>query len=90
MFPIAPKRNQFQQNINGQRHCILVAASNPHPFPTLVYQPQMQNLEQSKNTEALTKGRLFDVEAVAKLFAQVLQCCSPILFTGDSPFYKCL
>ncbi|XVE91389.1 hypothetical protein REPUB_Repub01dG0005500 [Reevesia pubescens] len=70
MFPIAPNGNQTQQNVDGQRHCILVAASNPYPLPTPVYRPQIQNLEQSENIEAQTESRLSDAETVAKSFAQ--------------------
>ncbi|KAL3510850.1 hypothetical protein ACH5RR_030251 [Cinchona calisaya] len=62
--------NQTQQNLDGQRHCILVAASNPNPLPTPVYRPQPQNVEQSENTEIQTDGRLSDAETVAKSFAQ--------------------
>ncbi|XP_021299586.1 mediator of RNA polymerase II transcription subunit 25 isoform X3 [Herrania umbratica] len=70
MFPIAPNGNQTQQNVDGQRHCILVAASNPYPLPTPVYRPQSQNLEQTENIEAQTESRLSDAETVAKSFAQ--------------------
>ena len=73
MFPIAPNGNQTQQNVDGQRHCILVAASNPYPLPTPVYRPQIQNLEQTENIEAQTESRLSDAETVAKSFAQVVQ-----------------
>ncbi|KAJ4710563.1 Mediator of RNA polymerase II transcription subunit 25 [Melia azedarach] len=70
MFSMVPNGNQNQQNVDGQRHCILVAASNPYPLPTPVYRPQMQNLEQSENIEAQTESRLSDAETVAKSFAQ--------------------
>ncbi|XVF03439.1 hypothetical protein REPUB_Repub04eG0261600 [Reevesia pubescens] len=70
MFPIAPNGNQTQQNVDGQRHCILVAASNPYPLPTPVYRPQIQNLEQSENMEAQIESRLSDAETLAKSFAQ--------------------
>ena len=72
MFPIAPNGNQTQQNVDGQRHCILVAASNPYPLPTPVYRPQIQNLEQTENIEAQIESRLSDAETVAKSFAQVV------------------
>ncbi|KAL3501666.1 hypothetical protein ACH5RR_036115 [Cinchona calisaya] len=61
---------QTQQNLEGKRHCILVAASNPYPLPTPVYRPGVQNVEQSDNTEIQTDSRLSDAETVAKLFAQ--------------------
>lgn len=62
------------QNRNGdaQRHCILVAASNPYPLPTPVYRSQPQNMEQSDNVETQPDNRLSDAEALAKSFAQVL------------------
>ncbi|GAV59168.1 LOW QUALITY PROTEIN: Med25_VWA domain-containing protein, partial [Cephalotus follicularis] len=70
MFAITSNGTQTQQTVNGQRHCILVAASNPYPLPTPVYRPQMQNLEQSENIEAHSESRLSDAETVAKSFAQ--------------------
>ncbi|KAL1125665.1 hypothetical protein V6Z11_A13G057900 [Gossypium hirsutum] len=70
MFPIASNGNQTPQNVDGQRHCILVAASNPYPLPTPVYRPQIQNLEQVENSEAQTESRLSDAETVARSFAQ--------------------
>ncbi|KAL4280789.1 hypothetical protein GQ457_03G012230 [Hibiscus cannabinus] len=70
MFPIAANGNQTHQIVDGQRHCILVAASNPYPLPTPVYRPQTQNLEQSENMESQTESRLSDAEAVAKSFPQ--------------------
>ena len=71
MFPIAPNGNQTQPNIDGQRNCILIAASNPHPLPTPVYRPQIQNLEQTENIDAQNESRLSDAETVAKSFPQV-------------------
>lgn len=76
MFSVAPNGSQNQQNVDGQRHCILVAASNPHPLPTPVYRPQMQNLDQNENNEAQAESRLSDAETVAKSFVQVLIYCS--------------
>ncbi|XP_038720220.1 mediator of RNA polymerase II transcription subunit 25-like isoform X2 [Tripterygium wilfordii] len=70
MFPIPPSGTQAQQTIECQRHCILVAASNPYPLPTPVYRPQLQNLEQGENIEAQTESRLSDAETLAKSFAQ--------------------
>lgn len=71
MFPTVQNGSQNQQNVDFQKHCILVAASNPHPLPTPVYRPQMQNVEQSENIDAQTESRLYDAEAVAKSFTQV-------------------
>jgi mediator of RNA polymerase II transcription subunit 25 len=72
MFTILQNGNQNQQNMDAQRHCILVAASNPYPLPTPVYRPPMQNLEKSENIEEQTESRSSDAETVAKSFAQVL------------------
>ncbi|KAF3431814.1 hypothetical protein FNV43_RR26550 [Rhamnella rubrinervis] len=69
MFPSAQNGNQSQQNVDCQRHCILVAASNPHPLSTPVFRPQLQNLEQSENIDAQTENRLSDAETIAKSFA---------------------
>lgn len=71
MFPIDPNGSQNQTNIDGQRNCILIAASNPHPLPTPVYRPQTQNLEQTENIDAQNESRLSDAETVAKSFPQV-------------------
>lgn len=60
------------QNMDGQRHCILVAASNPFPLPTPVYRPQPQNLEQNDVSEKQPDSHLSDAETLAKSFAQVL------------------
>lgn len=58
------------QNMDGQRHCILVAASNPFPLPTPVYRPQPQNLEQNDVSEKQPDSHLSDAETLAKSFAQ--------------------
>lgn len=71
MFSLAPNGSQ---NLDAQKHCILVSASNPYPLPTPVYRPKMQKLEQGENVETQTESRLSDAEAVAKSFAQVLTC----------------
>lgn len=71
MFPSAQNGSQSQQNVDCQKHCILVAASNPHPLSTPVFRPQMQNLEQSENIDAQIENRLSDAEAIAKSFALV-------------------
>ncbi|GMI75378.1 mediator 25, PHYTOCHROME AND FLOWERING TIME 1 [Hibiscus trionum] len=70
MFPIAANGNQTHQIVDGQRHCILVAASNPYPLPTPVYRPQTLNLEQRENMESQIESRLSDAETVAKSFPQ--------------------
>ncbi|KAF8396359.1 hypothetical protein HHK36_017976 [Tetracentron sinense] len=78
MFSMAPNGRQTQQNVDGQRHCILVAASNPYPLPTPVFRPQIQNLEQSENIKVQTENHLSDAETVAKSFAQCLVSLSII------------
>ncbi|XP_073131430.1 mediator of RNA polymerase II transcription subunit 25 isoform X2 [Henckelia pumila] len=64
-----PSGNQ-NQNMDGQRHCILVAASNPCPLPTPVYRPQPQNLDQNDASEKQPDSHLSDAETLAKSFAQ--------------------
>lgn len=63
---------QPHQNVDKQRHCILVAASNPFPLPTPVFRPQIPKLEQSENTESQKESRISDAETLAKFFPQVL------------------
>ncbi|KAM0961403.1 hypothetical protein ACFX15_020236 [Malus domestica] len=70
MFPTVQNGSQNQQNVDCQKHCVLIAASKPHPLPTPVYRPQIQNLEQNENIDAQTENRLYDAEAVAKSFPQ--------------------
>ncbi|KAF3781629.1 Mediator of RNA polymerase II transcription subunit 25 [Nymphaea thermarum] len=62
--------NQLPQAVEIQKHCILIAASNPHPLPTPVSLPTTQELEQKENSEVKAEGRLCDAEAVAKAFVQ--------------------
>ncbi|CAK7326531.1 unnamed protein product [Dovyalis caffra] len=78
MFPVAPNGSQTQPNIDGQRNCILISASNPHPLPTPVYRPQIQNLEQAENIDTQNESRLSDAETVAKSFPQCLVSLSVI------------
>ncbi|XP_054795673.1 mediator of RNA polymerase II transcription subunit 25-like isoform X1 [Prosopis cineraria] len=70
MFPTSQNGRQSQQNVDLQKHCILVAASNPYPLPTPVYVPRLQNLDQGETIESNTGNRLHDAEAVAKAFPQ--------------------
>ncbi|CAH1416868.1 unnamed protein product [Lactuca virosa] len=65
MFP-----PQNQHNLGVERHCILVAASNPYPLPTLVYRPPMQKTEATDNNEAQSESCFSDAETIAKAFAQ--------------------
>lgn len=66
-----PSANQNQQNPDVQRHCILLAASNPYLLPTPVYRPQMPNPEPGDNIEVQPLGRLADAVEVAKCFSYV-------------------
>ncbi|KAG8382932.1 hypothetical protein BUALT_Bualt05G0131300 [Buddleja alternifolia] len=77
MMFASPNGNQ-NQNVEGQRHCILVAASNPYTIPTPVYRPQSQNLEKSENIETQSDNRLSDAETLAKYFAQAAVSLSVI------------
>lgn len=69
MFPTQPNGGQNQQTMDMQKHCILVAASNPYPLPTPVYRPAVQNLEQHDNVEPGSSQSY--AETVAKSFPQV-------------------
>ncbi|XP_030442268.2 LOW QUALITY PROTEIN: mediator of RNA polymerase II transcription subunit 25 [Syzygium oleosum] len=70
MFPIPPDGNLPPQSLDGKRHCVLVAATNPYPLSTPVYRPTFQ-LE-NEHVETYTGGPLCDAEGVVKFFPQ---CC---------------
>ncbi|KAI6703054.1 hypothetical protein NL676_012190 [Syzygium grande] len=70
MFPIPPDGNLPPQSLDGKRHCVLVAATNPYPLSTPVYRPTFQ-LE-NEHVETYTGGPVCDAEGVAKFFPQ---CC---------------
>ncbi|XP_072993377.1 mediator of RNA polymerase II transcription subunit 25 isoform X3 [Typha latifolia] len=70
MFQGSPSVNQSHQNHEVQKHCVLVAASNPHPMPTPVYRPPVPGLDHNENAEALMETCLADAETVAKSFSQ--------------------
>ena len=72
MFSIMSNGGQTQQNVDGQKHYILIAASNPYPLPAPVNRPKIQNLDQNENTDPQTESRLSDAETVAKSFPQIL------------------
>ncbi|KAL9667033.1 hypothetical protein QQ045_001378 [Rhodiola kirilowii] len=67
--PLPPGAGQTQQSVDGNKHCILVSASDPYPLPTPVFRPQLQSAEKIENTEGLPESRLSDAEAVAKSYA---------------------
>lgn len=71
MFSITSNGNQTQPSVDWQKHCILVAASNPYSLPTPVSRPSVQKMEQSDSAEVQSESRLSDAETVAKSFSQV-------------------
>lgn len=79
MFPTPQNGNQNQQNVDLQKHCILVAASNPYPLQTPVYVPRLQNSDQVETIESEAGNCLHDAEAVAKAFPQVFLWFPPPL-----------
>jgi mediator of RNA polymerase II transcription subunit 25 len=66
----SPNTTQSHQNHEAQKHCILVAASNPYPLPTPVYCIPTQSTDHKENTESSKEPSIADAEAVAKSFAQ--------------------
>lgn len=79
MFPGTINASDNHQSPEVQKHCILVAASNPYPLPTPVYQPPVSCLEQ-ENTEVQKESFLADAETVAKSFSQVIKALYNIIF----------
>nr|KAJ0207549.1 hypothetical protein LSAT_V11C500249680 [Lactuca sativa] len=70
-MPLSVDRQLVQTIVPGvQIHCILVAASNPYPLPTVVYQLPMQKIEPTDNNEAQSESCLSDAETIAKAFSQ--------------------
>ncbi|TVU09096.1 hypothetical protein EJB05_42536 [Eragrostis curvula] len=61
---------QNHQNLEAQKHCILVAASNPYPLPTPVYCLPIQSADHKENNESSKEPSVADAETVAKSFAQ--------------------
>lgn len=72
MFPPSQNGGPNQQNVDMHMHCILVAASNPYPLQTPVYVPQLQSIEKTESIDSDPGNQLYDAEAVAKAFPQVL------------------
>lgn len=83
MFDINLNGSQAQQNVDLQRHCILIAASNPYALPTPVYRPKLQNLDQNENVEGQTESRLSDAESLAKSFPMVCLLVTVIFLTSS-------
>ncbi|KAK8937701.1 Mediator of RNA polymerase II transcription subunit 25 [Platanthera guangdongensis] len=78
MFSSLTNSSQNLQNLDSQRNCILVAASNPYPLPTPIYSPPYPKTEHSENTEAHNETCLGDAETVAKSFGQCFVSLSVI------------
>ncbi|KAI5082202.1 hypothetical protein GOP47_0001945 [Adiantum capillus-veneris] len=70
----APVANPVSQvAADRQKHCILVAASNPHRLPTPIPRPPVQGLPQpstSSDPSAAEHWWLADADTVAKAFSQ--------------------
>uniref|UniRef100_A0A0E0LZK9 Mediator of RNA polymerase II transcription subunit 25 n=1 Tax=Oryza punctata TaxID=4537 RepID=A0A0E0LZK9_ORYPU len=66
----SPSNSQNHQSHEVQKHCILVAASNPYPLPTPVYRPLVQSSDHKENNDGAKESCLADAETVAKSFAQ--------------------
>ncbi|KAG8060944.1 hypothetical protein GUJ93_ZPchr0002g24815 [Zizania palustris] len=62
--------SQNHQSHEVQKHCILVAASNPYSLPTPVYRPLAQSSDHKENNDGAKESCLADAETVAKSFAQ--------------------
>ncbi|XP_074563979.1 mediator of RNA polymerase II transcription subunit 25 isoform X2 [Curcuma longa] len=78
MFPVSINASDNHQSLEVQKHCILVAASNPYPLPTPVYRPPVSSLEHKENTEVQKESFLADAEIVAKSFSQCFVSLSVI------------
>ncbi|PIA39647.1 hypothetical protein AQUCO_02600241v1 [Aquilegia coerulea] len=70
MFPLAPTGSATQSVDGHNKHCILVAASNPYPLPTPVYRPKIPKMEQGEDNEQSSESCLADAETVAKSFSK--------------------
>ncbi|XP_066320890.1 mediator of RNA polymerase II transcription subunit 25-like isoform X3 [Miscanthus floridulus] len=66
----SPNTTQNNQNNEAQKHCILVAASNPYPSRTPAYNLPIQCTDQKENIESSQGHPVADAETVAKSFAQ--------------------
>ncbi|XP_066321202.1 mediator of RNA polymerase II transcription subunit 25-like isoform X1 [Miscanthus floridulus] len=66
----SPNTTQNNQNNEAQKHCILVAASNPYPSRTPAYNLPIQCTDQKENIESSKGHPVADAETVAKSFAQ--------------------
>lgn len=64
--------NLSRQTPDAQKHCILVAASNPHPLPTPVFAIPASSLEHTETVEVKGEICLADADTVAKSIGQVI------------------
>ena len=87
MFSGISITNQNQQNVDTQRHCILLAASNPYNLSTPVYKPVLRSSELNENMTTQLEVSLADAETIAKSFAEVARESN---FQFFSNFFKCL
>ncbi|XP_020595617.1 mediator of RNA polymerase II transcription subunit 25-like [Phalaenopsis equestris] len=78
MFTVSKNGSQSLQTIDSQKHCILVAASNPYPLATTVYFPPNLGAEQIESPETQTGTCLGDAESVAMSFGQYFVSLSVI------------
>ncbi|XP_039115608.1 mediator of RNA polymerase II transcription subunit 25 isoform X1 [Dioscorea cayenensis subsp. rotundata] len=62
--------NLSRQTPDAQKHCILVAASNPHPLPTPVFAIPASSLEHTETVEVKGEICLADADTVAKSIGQ--------------------
>ncbi|CAL5080765.1 unnamed protein product [Urochloa decumbens] len=82
---------QNNQNNEANKHCILVAAGNPYPFPTPACCLPSQSADHRKNTESSKEPSIADAETVAKLFPQCsvsLSVISPKLLPTLKAIYN--
>ncbi|XP_042461765.1 mediator of RNA polymerase II transcription subunit 25-like isoform X2 [Zingiber officinale] len=78
MLLVSINASDNHQSPEVQKHCVLVAASNPYPLPTPVYRPPISSLEHKENTEVQKESFLADAETVAKSFSQCFVSLSVI------------
>uniref|UniRef100_A0A0D6QR51 Mediator of RNA polymerase II transcription subunit 25 n=1 Tax=Araucaria cunninghamii TaxID=56994 RepID=A0A0D6QR51_ARACU len=79
LFALNQAMAQLTQGMDRQKHCMLVAASNPYPLPTPVPRlPVQTSSQQNANSEFQTQQWLADAETVAKAYAQCFVSLSVI------------
>lgn len=70
MFP--KQRSGVETQKGGERHCILVASTNPNSLPRPLYLPIIKN---GDFWGPQTEWRVGDFETVAHSYAQVIYLC---------------